>query len=77
MIASTPLKEAPGSSRKGLSRKVAFSGRKFAIPFSEKWLFEASNRRPLSWKVAFSGEIFFFFFASWNYLISLSGYWVN
>jgi hypothetical protein len=66
-----------GSSRKGLSGKVAFSGPKFAISLSEKWLFEARNRRPLSWKVAFSDEILRFFFASWYYLISLSGYCVK
>jgi hypothetical protein len=62
---------------KGLTFSGLFSGRIFAISLSEKWLFEARNRRPLSGKVAFSGEISRFFFASWYYLISLSGYCVN
>jgi hypothetical protein len=58
-----PTEKAPGlgSSRKGLSGKVAFSGPEFAISLSEKWLFEARNRRPLSWTVAFSDEILRFF----------------
>ncbi|KAJ7360915.1 hypothetical protein DFH08DRAFT_800329 [Mycena albidolilacea] len=48
-----PPAGAPGSSGKGWSGKVAFSGRKSVFSLSRKWLFEARNRQPLSWKVAF------------------------
>ncbi|KAJ7796064.1 hypothetical protein B0H14DRAFT_2620324 [Mycena olivaceomarginata] len=45
--------QAPGSSCKGWSEKVAFSERKFAISLSRRWLFEAEIWPPLSQKVAF------------------------